>query len=456
MTSPCASRRNRRRIFVRAAIFLCFGFTIAVRAQVPSGPIPASLFGLTYMDGRNYPATPLLNNGSVGKAIGVSWHYIQPSTACSSSPCSSFNWGAVDNYAGLASSHGVDFFYDFDTGPAWASSNPSVYCGDSGNSNDECTGGYTANIANWQNFVTALVQRYDGTQGHGRISIYEIWNEIENSEDWTDSMANLATMARVVVTTVRANDAARNITPKTLISTPSLYSPSVLASFMSAYVAAGGSASDFDSVSFHAYLGTNTSNCGGLPVPCAEEIGPIAAALGNQAQASGLSGKPLFNTEGSWGEDSLTSQQQVGFTARWYLMHWSSGVQRMLWYAADNSLWGPLCSGGPPCTLSSAGVAYNQVRSWMVGATMTSSCSPAGTTYTCGLTLANGSRALAVWNTAGNSTFTPPGGYAKYQDLTGGTTNISGPVTIGIEPLLLVGAPGVAPPPPTNLTAVTH
>jgi hypothetical protein len=412
--------------------------------QVPSGSIPATLFGLTYMDGRDYPATPLLNNGSLAKGVAVSWHYVQPSSSCTSpGPCATFLWSGVDNYTGLASSHGVDFFYDFDTGPAWASSNTGTYCGNSGNSADECTGGFMANgAANFQNFVTALVQRYDGTTGHGRIYIYEIWNEIQNPQDWTDSMANLAVLARIIVTTVRANDIARSITPHTLIGTPSFYSPSTLASFMSAYVSAGGSASDFDSVDFHAYLGTNVSNCGGLPVPCAEEIVPIVSGIQSQMTTSGLTTQAIFDTEGSWGTDSLTTVQQVGFTARWYLMHWSSNVRRMMWYAADNASWGLLCSGGPPCTVNAAGVAYNQVASWMVGSTMGSSgCTEASTIYTCPITSAASIQELAVWNTSGSSSYSPAPQYKTYKDLAGGTTAISGSITIGVEPLLLVSAP---------------
>jgi hypothetical protein len=43
-----------------------------------------------------------------------------------------------------------------------------------------------------------------------------------------------------------------------------------------------------------------------------------------------------------------------------------------------------------------------------------------------------------VWNTAGNSAYTPAAQYQQYRDLAGNTHAITGgSVTIGIEPILL-------------------
>jgi hypothetical protein len=339
----------------------------------------------------------------------------------------------------------------------WAVANTST-CGTNGNSSDTCTG-MVAHLSDWDNYVTNLVQRYDGTTGHGRIAVYEIWNEPANPQDWTDTQTNLAILAREVVKIIRANDAAKHISPPTQISTPS-GPASYFGGFMNAYVAQGGSPSDFDSVSLHAYYAV--SDCGGLPAPCAEAVANDASAFRSQMASHGLSGKPLIDTEGSWGSPadygSLTSAQQVAFTGRWFLMHWSLGITRMMWYAMDNSQWGTFCSGGgAPCPLSAAGTAYNEVYSWMVGSTMNSACTPAGTIYTCGLALGDGTQALAVWNTAGNSVYSPAAQYVKYKDLAGNSTNVSGGVTIGIQPILLLGGTaGTLPLPPSGLAATVQ
>jgi hypothetical protein len=82
--------------------------------------------------------------------------------------------------------------------------------------------------------------------------------------------------------------------------------------------------------------------------------------------------------------------------------------------------------------------AYKQIRNWMVGAVMTSPCSPSGTVWNCTFTRPGGYHAVAVWNTARNSAFTVPSGYTRYRDLAGKTraTAAGASVTIGVRPLL--------------------
>jgi hypothetical protein len=51
------------------------------------------------------------------------------------------------------------------------------------------------------------------------------------------------------------------------------------------------------------------------------------------------------------------------------LLHWSNGISRYYWYARDGGTWGVLwdpTKGG----VQPAGVAYRQIYSWMVEATM--------------------------------------------------------------------------------------
>ena len=443
-------------------IMLCsMRVSMRVLAQTPSGPIPTTLFGQTYFDPvGNWPFPPILSTGSLGKGTGVTWHYLQSSSSCPSSPCSTFDWYATDKYTAAAASHGVDFFYAFDNVPRWAVAN-TLTCGHNGNSSDQCTG-MVSNLSDFTNYVTALVQRYDGNHGHGRIFIYEIWNEPTNPQDWTDTAANLAILGKEAVRIIRANDAAQGLSPPTIITTPSGGS-NFLGSFMDAYVAQGGSPGDFDAVSLHDYFAVDGgSSCGGLAVPCAEAIIGDATAHKSQMNRHGLSGKPIFDTEGGFGNPAdygqLTSAQQVAFVARWYLLHWSNGISRMMWYAMDNRAWGTLCTGGPPCTLNAAGVAYNQTYNWLVGRTMSTPCSAKGTIWTCGLTGGSGYVAQAVWNTAGNSSYNVPSPYVQYRDLAGSTTatSPSSSITIGIQPLLLEGTEEPPPSPPKNLTVVVR
>jgi hypothetical protein len=67
----------------------------------------------------------------------------------------------------------------------------------------------------------------------------------------------------------------------------------------------------------------------------------------------------------------------------------------------------------------------------------------------CGLSRPNGAQALAVWNTAAPSSFSAPTQYTSYQDLVGATHSVSGPVTIGPQPVLFT----IGPATPTDLKA---
>ena len=128
--------------------------------------------------------------------------------------------------------------------------------------------------------------------------------------------------------------------------------------------------------------------------------------------------------------------------ARHYLLQWSLGVSTYAWYDWENNngswQWGQMWD--PTNGLNAAGVAYQQLYNWMVGATMSQPYTATGSVYTCGFTRPGGYQALAVWNTnrASTSTYTVPSGYVQYRDLAGGLYSISGTtVTIGIKPILL-------------------
>ena len=219
--------------------------------------------------------------------------------------------------------------------------------------------------------------------------------------------------------------------------------------YMDQFWAAGGT-KDFDAISLHGYPHH-------APLDNSPEtiIGYAATVRACFARNSIPSTMPIWDTESSYGDSSYgvtDPNAQAGWLARSFLEHWSSGISRYYWYDYDDIEVGTLWTQARG--LDSAGIAYQQVYTWMAGATMSTPCSNggSGTVWTCGLALPNGVLALAVWNTAGNSSYSPPAKYTVYRDLAGNTTNISGPVTIGIKPILLQSS--IPPQPPTGLKAV--
>jgi hypothetical protein len=158
----------------------------------------------------------------------------------------------------------------------------------------------------------------------------------------------------------------------------------------------------------------------------------------------GLANKPLWDTEGSWGNEATGAitdpDLQTSFLARYCLIHWSRGVTRFYWYVWDNPStgngWGGLLdNNGNP---TQAAIAYQQVYTWMVGATMTQACTMAPDfTWTCAFGRPGGYRALAIWNNMTSKQYNLPSGYSQYRDLSGNVHSIQGSVPIGIKPILV-------------------
>ena len=79
---------------------------------------------------------------------------------------------------------------------------------------------------------------------------------------------------------------------------------------------------------------------------------------------------------------------------------------------------------------------------WLTGATFAASCTSSGTVYTCPLTESNGKSAVIVWDTAGDSEYTPATEYVDYRKFNGTyggvTISISAgkATTIGVVPVM--------------------
>ena len=226
----------------------------------------------------------------------------------------------------------------------------------------------------------------------------------------------------------------KGIDPSALILSPATTGgpgPAWLGSFLS-----GGGAASIDVIAFHGYWSAQ-----------AEDVVKVISNYKAVAAANGVAGKPMWDTEASWaGFGNLgtpSNSLQIGFVAKYYLLHWSQGVSRFIWYAYDGgAIWGGF--GASSASESPAAASYKQVYSWMVGATLTAPCSStAGGIWTCTLSRPGGYSAEVVWISNKNATFTAPAQYTVYRDLTGAVHNLgSHSITIGDQPILLETSDG--------------
>lgn len=384
----------------------------------PWTPVPSSFFGMHIHQPTNFPNVPI---GAIGKGSCVNWHYLQPARGV-------YNWSALDAYVSLAQKKGIDLMYTFDGIPSWAVSDPTTCVPSGCSSAISMCAAMPKNIQDFNNYVTTLVTRY-----RGKIKYYELWNEPYQEPKIT--ISNLVTL------TTNAYNIIRAIDPDAQIITPSMSGDH--ASYAASYFAAGGP-TGVDIASLHAYVDPSSVSAD-VPEGITSDrylLGPLLPVLTQY-----LPDKPLWDTEGGWNltgvGNFITPVQEAAFIARWYILHWSSGISRTYWYAWDDSELGTLM----PSMLGSSvpATAFQQVQNWLIGKSMSTPCAVLsdGVTWTCELTGSGGYRGMIIWNTAGPSSYTPPWSarFTKYRDLTGKVAPYAGygslPVATGIQPILL-------------------
>ena len=160
----------------------------------------------------------------------------------------------------------------------------------------------------------------------------------------------------------------------------------------------------------------------------------------------GQSGKPLFDTEGSWPIiKGLTPNMQRGFLFRQYLASLSTPTSKFYLYAYDINNTANLWNSSTK-QVTRNGVAYKLSYNWLVGSTMTRKCQPesvGSSTWSCTFKMADGTKSMAIWNTAviypATIAVTVPSTYTKYFTLGGSSFSIDAThkVNIGYEPIWL-------------------
>jgi len=230
-----------------------------------------------------------------------------------------------------------------------------------------------------------------------------------------------------------AHQIIKKIDPAAFILTPSADKASG-PPWLAAFFAKGG-AGAVDIIAFHGYWSAK-----------AEDIVPVVEAFRAVAASNGLSRLPLWDTESSWAYTSTMPlppiSEQAAYIAKSYLLHWSLGTDRFVWYAYDGGPpWGTLYTD--PSGETAAALAYRETYQWMVGATMTAPCSEAvNKVWTCPLSRPGGYAAEAAWTSNSTTTLKVPPQFKEYLDLNGRShTILNHTVSLGDQPILLRTGP---------------
>lgn len=414
------------------------------------GVIMPSFFAMNTVKPDDYPKVPFGTLGHPG--VGV-WPWIERQKGV-------YDFTQVDAYVDAAVKHGlvdatntVSMAITLGWSPQWYASNPNSCKPEGKNGSAVCTSS-PANVQDWANYVSAVIRHYNGVTAP-QIRYYEVWNEVNVPLFYTGSPAEMLSLAQVAYPIVHSD-------PHSMLLTPSVVGPvgsaarDSGAAWMAGYLDAGGS-SYADGGAFHGYISAegvrpfpmpeqdSTSGCK-MFVTCYGSIITKANMMRQVFDQHGLAGKPMFDTEGGWGNGTLTDPDtQTEWLARWYLLQaglsLADNLQMAEWFTWGASIsfdWGNIETNGREPT--QAGVAYAQVYNWLVGAKMSIPCSGgADGTWTCALTRPGSYVGLVVWNTEGSKPYTPQEAYVDYRDLAGNTVRIvkGSTVTIGAKPILL-------------------
>jgi hypothetical protein len=316
---------------------------------------------------RNDP-WPTVSLGGMAKGAALTWNYIQTSSG------GAYNWTELDAWVALAQAHNFidSFFFDIINPPSWTS-----------------WAALASDPAPLVAFTTDLVARYKGI-----IKNYEIANEPLETQGVTPTQ--LAITVAAVIPVIRAGD------PAARILAPTMYARSEQQANWNNYYSIGGSAvEDVDIVTIHGY--PSPGDCRPEAIDLNYTGTKPIFALYSSFVPTSLLGKPVWNTEGSWGSEATgqtipTNQdQQAAFLARYVLLHWSNNIKACCWYAwpsgsagTTSQVWGRLAG-------RLAATAWQQVYNWMLGATLTNPIRADGTVWSGSWTRPGGYRAVCVW-----------------------------------------------------------
>jgi hypothetical protein len=355
------------------------------------------------------------------------WSQLNPSSGV-------YTWAQLDDIVQESGRYDVAVDFDFYWTPSWASSVPRGSCGGLNTGgcyppNDLNADG-TGTDQHLKNFMTALMQHV----GAGKIKYIEVWNEFNIAREWSGTMAQLVRMTEDVRAIAKAYD------PNIQIISPAETGDWVPTDndltgmrWLGEFFAAGGG-QYVDIIGLH---GHNT-----LP----ESIIARTNSTLSEMALYGQNGKPIFDTEASWRIlDGLAADLQRGFLFREYLASLSTPTKAFYVYAYDMvdtaNYWSTASQ-----QITRNGAAYKLFYSWLVGSTMTSKCQPqsaGSSTWSCTFDMQDGTKAMAIWNTAvtypNTVSVSVPSTYNKYLTMDGLSHSVTTAhtVPIGYEPIWL-------------------
>jgi hypothetical protein len=408
----------------RAARFLLGALVMAVAtaAALPAGSAAASarrhvnrsFFGVHDSQPSSWPTAPV---GAVRLwDSGVSWREIETADGV-------FDFSRLDTEVDSARSHHAKVLLVLGQTPRFHSRHP------------RWLGSYGRGAASmpfkssWIRYVRKVVRRYQG-----RYVDYQVWNEANVSGYWNGTARQMAKLTRWTSRVVARND------PRAKVVAPALATRLSgqrrwLRTFYGTRVGGRDVAAYVDIVSLNLY-------------PLAKQGPEQSAALLDASRTMlGRAGvhKPIWNTEINYGllgggtARNITRAKEAAYVGRTLVLNADRNVKRMFWYAWDlQHLANTQLTFANGTTMTSAGIAYEVVRGWLLGARTRGCSRDRRSTWTCELRRGGGTSRI-YWNPAHRVTVHTVRSARVAVDLRGHRTRIRGgkAVDVGQSPVMV-------------------
>jgi hypothetical protein len=309
----------------------------------------------------------------------VTWAELQPAR-------NRWHWDHLDQIVANARSAGVDILLPLNATPTWAASRPQ-----SADAYGLGSASPPVQLADWDTYVAAVTERYKG-----KIAGYEIWNEPNLKEFFSGTPNEMAELTRRASVIIRKNDPAAKVVCASITGS---YGIPWLKQYLQT-----GTGNYCDVIGYHFYTKHQA------PEIMIETIQTVRKVM----VSTGLSHKPLWNTETGWiistGKEVvkvfgvstdaiiLSQDEATAYIPRALLLSKFFGVDRFYWYSWDHPSMGISAGRGIGWTRSSR--LYSEFVKFISGATI-ESCSNMKPRWSCTLRTKSGLSVTALWSEAG-------------------------------------------------------
>jgi hypothetical protein len=291
-----------------------------------------------------------------------------------------------------------------------------------------------SNLLDWEDYVETLAGRNQSVYNNA-IQYWEIWNEFNYSGFYSGTIDKMLQLTQSAFSIIKAHN------PNNQVLSPNVTGSGIVA--LDDFLFAGGG-DYFDILSVHKYLSNLKP----------ELAIPYYVAIRDLMNFYGISGKPLWMTEGAVRSDNYTDEQARAVVARTYLMMVAQGIENFSWYHWEGAhpiepilLSKPLASGtsytqGQAAweNLEPGGVAYKSITSWLSNAVILYVEKNTGNgLWVISLLAENGQGAKILWREESTQLFTIPTTWnvTTLTDLSGNIVIPASIIAVGIEPILL-------------------